>query len=191
MYVHVFQWNGDTLTLRPLKEKVLEAVALTGGAVTLKQTDRDVTLSLAWEHQDPIVTLIKLTLDRTVSEIQSAPAVITQIVPDPDGTIVMRPDAAETTGSVKAERRLDVPNLGHWTNPKGTVSWQIDIASPGRYAVKAETASPYSGVRFTVAVGNRSMTGETPNKGSHDSYVDHGTVEFPNVENGVGQRGQD
>ncbi len=77
VYVHVLQWNGDTLTLRPLKEKVLEAVALTGGAVTCKQTDRDVTLSLAREHQDPIVTLIKLTLDRAVSEIQSAPAVIT------------------------------------------------------------------------------------------------------------------
>ncbi len=52
-------------------------VALTGGAVTFKQTDRDVTLSLAREHQDPIVTLIKLTLDRAVSEIQSGPAVIT------------------------------------------------------------------------------------------------------------------
>ena len=61
----------------PLKEKVLEVVALTGGAVTFKQTDRDVTLSLAREHQDPIVTLIKLTLDRAVSEIQSGPAVIT------------------------------------------------------------------------------------------------------------------
>jgi hypothetical protein len=143
-----------------------------------------VTLSLSREHQDPIVTLIKLTLDRAVSEIQSAPAVITQIVPDPDGTIVMRPGAAETTGGVRAEQRLDVPNLGYWTNPKGTVSWQIDIASPGRYAVTAETASPYSGVRFTVAVGNPSMTGEAPNTGSHDSYVDValGTAEFPNVE---------
>ena len=94
VYVHVLQWNGDSLTLRPLKEKILQAVALTGGAVTFQQTDRDVTLSLAREHQDPIVTLIKLTLDRAVSEIQSGPAVITKIVPDPDGTIVLRPDVS-------------------------------------------------------------------------------------------------
>ena len=88
------------------------------------------------------------------------------------------------TGGVKAERRLDVPNLGYWTNPKGTVSWPIGIASPGRYAVQAEAASPYSGVRFTVAVGHRTVMGEAPNTGSHDNYVevDLGTAEFPNVE---------
>jgi len=45
--------------------------------VAVTQTDKEVTLSLAREHQDPIVTLIKLTLDRAVSEIQSGPAVIT------------------------------------------------------------------------------------------------------------------
>jgi len=71
VYLHVFQWNDTHLTLRPLKEKILKAEVLTGGEVAFEQTGGEVTFTMARSHQNPIVTLIKLTLDQPVSEIQS------------------------------------------------------------------------------------------------------------------------
>jgi alpha-L-fucosidase len=76
VYVHIFQWNNGALTLRPLKEKILKALALTGGEVRFEQTNSGLTFSMSREYQDPTVTLIKLTLDRSVEEIQATPAVM-------------------------------------------------------------------------------------------------------------------
>lgn len=75
VWLHVCQWPGDTLRLRPLEGKVLTARVLTGGEVTVTQTDAGLDVYLPGAQRDPLDTIIELTLDREVTAIQSEPAV--------------------------------------------------------------------------------------------------------------------
>jgi alpha-L-fucosidase len=63
IYLHIFKWNGDTVSLPPLKAKVLRATSLTGGTPTIDQSDAGVKATLPPEQQDKIDTVIKLELD--------------------------------------------------------------------------------------------------------------------------------
>jgi len=63
IYLHIFQWKGDTLELPPLKAKILKANALTGGDVSANQTNDALRIVLAPTRQDKTDTVIKLELD--------------------------------------------------------------------------------------------------------------------------------
>jgi alpha-L-fucosidase len=63
LYLHVFQWPGDTLRLPPLKARVLRADVLTGGAVKMEQTSQALSLVLPASEQNKTDTVIRLELD--------------------------------------------------------------------------------------------------------------------------------
>lgn len=181
VYLHVFRWNGERLMLRPLQETIRKAEVLTGGKVAFAQTDTEVTFTLARDQQDPVVTVLKLTLDRPVGEVQTEAALVERIETRPDGTLVLPPAMAKTEGGVQAEQRGEQPNLGYWTNSRGAATWSFEVARPGRYAVATETATPHEGIRFNVEVAGRTLTGEAKKTGSHDAYapVALGTIDVP------------
>jgi alpha-L-fucosidase len=66
VWLHVFEWNADQLRLPPLPAKILGIRALTGGNPVFQQTDSGVDIRLAKSAQDPVNTIIELTLDRTL-----------------------------------------------------------------------------------------------------------------------------
>lgn len=66
VWLHVFEWNGDTLRLPALPAKVVGIKALTGGKPTFQQTASGLDVTLAKADQDPINTVIELTLDRNL-----------------------------------------------------------------------------------------------------------------------------
>ena len=74
VWLHVFEWRGDTLRLVPIKETVTAARALTGGEVKALQTDAGLDITLTEAQHDPLDTIIELTLDRPVTEVQRSPA---------------------------------------------------------------------------------------------------------------------
>jgi alpha-L-fucosidase len=63
IYLHIFQWKGDTLELPPLKARVIKATALTGGDATANQTNDALRIVLAPTQQDKTDTVIKLELN--------------------------------------------------------------------------------------------------------------------------------
>jgi alpha-L-fucosidase len=63
IYLHVFQWAGDTLELPSLKAKVLRADVLGGEPVEFTQSDAGLTLILPENRRDAIDTVIKLELN--------------------------------------------------------------------------------------------------------------------------------
>ena len=70
VFIHVFDWNGkETLQLPAPPVKVLEARVLTGGEVTLHQDANGISLTVPAAGQDPVNTLIELTLDGPVTGI--------------------------------------------------------------------------------------------------------------------------
>ena len=68
VFLHVFKWTGESLSLAPLKEKVLSANVLTGGEVAVNQTASGLTLTLAAASHDPLDTIIELSLESQVAE---------------------------------------------------------------------------------------------------------------------------
>jgi len=69
VYLHLLaSWNG-TLELPPLPAKIRSLDVLSGGEAQFVQSSEKVVVQMDSAHIDPIDTLIKLTLDRTASEI--------------------------------------------------------------------------------------------------------------------------
>ena len=64
IYLHVFQWDGDTLELPALPAKITGARVLTGGSVDFKQTDTNLTLRVPAANRVTLDTLVVLEVDQ-------------------------------------------------------------------------------------------------------------------------------
>jgi alpha-L-fucosidase len=69
IYVHVFQWEGDTLQLPPIPAKVVSARVLTGGTVHCTQNEAGLALRVAAADQAAMDTLVALELDRPALDL--------------------------------------------------------------------------------------------------------------------------
>ena len=68
IWLHVFEWNGDALSLQPLKGTIQSFKVLTGGEAKLVQTDKGLNITIPKAQQDPVDTIIELTLDKPVTD---------------------------------------------------------------------------------------------------------------------------
>jgi alpha-L-fucosidase len=67
VYLHVFDWPGDTLRLGALPQKITQATVFPGGTnVACVQTARGVDVTVPAAERDTPVTVIELTLDQPV-----------------------------------------------------------------------------------------------------------------------------
>jgi alpha-L-fucosidase len=66
VWLHVFEWNGDTLCLSALPAKVVGIRSLTGGKPSFQQTASGLDVTVAKSDQDPVNTVIELTLDQAL-----------------------------------------------------------------------------------------------------------------------------
>jgi len=69
IYLHVFQWEGDTLELPALPAKITAARVLTGGSVEFNQTDTNLTLRVPAANRDAMDTLVVLELDQPAMDL--------------------------------------------------------------------------------------------------------------------------
>lgn len=72
VFVHVLDWPGETLELKPIAGKILSARALTGGEVKFTQSPEGISLTMAAVHRNAMNTVIALQLDRPVSRIDDS-----------------------------------------------------------------------------------------------------------------------
>jgi alpha-L-fucosidase len=69
IYVHVLNWDGDTLALPPIPKRIIASSVLTGGTATVKQTEEVIEISVPKNYQKELDTIIKLQLDGPAGEI--------------------------------------------------------------------------------------------------------------------------
>jgi hypothetical protein len=67
IYIHAFTFTGNKLVLPHLPARIKEASLMDGTAVVVQNTKDALTITL--EKQTPVVTLIKLTIDRPALEL--------------------------------------------------------------------------------------------------------------------------
>ena len=68
LWLHVFEWNGETLRLPALTAKVMSIRARSGGTPTFRQTAAGLEVHLSKSSQNPVDTVIELTLDRPLPQ---------------------------------------------------------------------------------------------------------------------------
>jgi alpha-L-fucosidase len=71
IYVHVFEWNGSSLTLPSIDKKIVSSRLLTGGTAEVNQTDEGITIAVPSTQQLRIDTIIELQLDGPAGEISA------------------------------------------------------------------------------------------------------------------------
>jgi alpha-L-fucosidase len=69
IYLHIFNWDQDTITLPPIPKNIVSSSFLHTGIADVKQTREKVEVSVPKAHQQEIDTIIKLQLDGSAGEI--------------------------------------------------------------------------------------------------------------------------
>jgi alpha-L-fucosidase len=63
IYIHVLNWDEDTLSLPPIPKNIITSSVMTGGAATVRQTALAVEISVPEAYQKELDTIIVLQLD--------------------------------------------------------------------------------------------------------------------------------
>jgi alpha-L-fucosidase len=166
LYLEVFHWLHEGLTLRDLETPVVSARALDGGenlmvAVTMAGGVRVLTISQP-KKTNSTATVIELKMSGAPKVAPSNLALAAQA----DGTFVLGAGDAEIHGRTAAYDWQGVEKedyIGSWTDPKDYLTWMVNAPNAGRYRVEVSYASPtQEGIRFTVGLeGGTGVSGTT------------------------------
>ncbi len=69
VYLHVFKWPEGALQLPAIPAKIVSSGLLTGGKVTVSQTDKGIVVSVPAVDRQAVDTIVKLELDRPATDI--------------------------------------------------------------------------------------------------------------------------
>lgn len=62
VWLHVFEWNGDTLRVDPFDQAIKSHRVLTGGTARITRSEKGLEITLSRAHQDVVDTIIEITL---------------------------------------------------------------------------------------------------------------------------------
>jgi alpha-L-fucosidase len=164
LYLHVFNWPTNGQLLVPGLENEIISAQLLSNKTFLKGKDSadGAIFTLPAKSLDENSTVIKLL-------IKGAPKVKVIVASaEADGSFVLSPADADVKGTVQSEH--NPPNLGYWTSPKATASWQIKITKPGTYTIEAPVAAVNEGNTFIIQVGDQSVKATAKSTGNDNKY---------------------
>ncbi|MEO7718778.1 MAG: alpha-L-fucosidase [Capsulimonas sp.] len=180
LYLHVFSWPENGLTLPGLQTPVKNAKALaTGQKLTVsKNTDGTVTISRP-SKLDPISTTIALNLAGPPAVTETA-AVVT---PGADGAFNLGAASAAPVGdTIALQGAGDSANLGYWTEAGDAAEWKISVPANAGGAYQA--ALEYScepgteGAAYSLRLDGLE-TGITGSIAATSGWSDFQTVPLP------------
>ena len=166
LYLHVLEWPKDGKLVVPrLENRILSAELLAQkGALKVGQSDGGPVLQLPASAPDPVCSTIKLM-------IEGAPKIGALVVgPGQDGVIRLLAEDARLIGKeIKEETTNKGSNIGYWTNPKDSATWQLRAAKDGKYSLHIESASTSSSpVLMIQDVADLSFS--VPKTANHGTY---------------------
>ena len=72
IYLHVFEWDGDSIAMPPLDAKVVSAKVLDGAQVSVEQSAESIRVATPKGHNE-VDTIVVLTLDRDAAGLAPLP----------------------------------------------------------------------------------------------------------------------
>jgi alpha-L-fucosidase len=150
LFLNVFTWPADGLTLGGLQTTVRNATVVATGEKLRVTKAADGTLSISKPaFVDPVSTAIALNLAALPDVIE--PEFVASA--SADGSFALNASDARMEGStVQVETRGRNTNVGYWTEASDSVSWKIKLTAPGAFGVHLNYACEPGAEGSTVEV---------------------------------------
>ena len=165
LYLHVYDWPKDGMLGVPgLMNAVKSARLLAGNkALRFRKASGGVLVEVPASAPDAISSTLVLT-------ISGKPEVVTSGVgQDSDGSVKLLASEAELHGELQYEVGGGRDNIGYWTNPNDTASWNFTVTRPGKFQVIADIAAQGAG-KFEISVAEQKLSGTAPNTGDYTKF---------------------
>jgi alpha-L-fucosidase len=129
IYIHVFNWDGDTIILPPIPRKIIASTVLTGGTATVKQTKEAIEISIPKAYQQEIDTIIALKLDGPASEIAPLGMLSASLA---YGKKAKASNIFQNSSGYSADKAVDDDSGTRWATNTGTKqAWlEVDMGKP-------------------------------------------------------------
>jgi len=173
LYLHVFDWPADgRLRVDDLPNEVMDARLLAEGReVAARRDGGSVVLEVGPTAPDPIASVVMV---RVRGDVATVPWIAR---PAADGSLSLPPEAAETTGQLRAEGRGLNRNLGFWTDPADFAHWWVELPAELSGRLEFEAAA-VGASRLALVVGG--VRHEIPIPDTRD-YKRYTTVKLDGV----------
>jgi hypothetical protein len=177
VYVHVFNWSDSYVTLPGLATTALYAENLPDGErVSITPTEQGIRIGRP-RRVDPIDTVIRV---RLTSEVALSGYALPISVDPARGAILEPVDARIQDTAVRVTGGEPNPVLA-WADSRGSASWPVRFARPGRYLVYLGCAngSSLGPAAFRLSCGNNTIEGRLLQTDSWNDYKNTvaGTIE--------------
>ena len=132
IYVHVLNWQEDTLTLPPIPKKIIASSVMTGGTVTIKQTKRAIEISVPKSYRQEIDTIIVLELDGPVKTISPRALLSSSLTAEKRARAS---NVFQKNAAYNASKAVDDDSATRWATDSGTQqAWlEVDIGKPATF----------------------------------------------------------
>ena len=129
IYIHVFNWDGDTLTLPPITKKIIASSVLTGGTATVKQNKEAIEISIPNAYQQELDTIIKLQLDGPASKIAPVSMLSASLAYRKK---VKASNVYQSMHQYSADKAVDDDSSTRWATDTGTnqARLEVDMGKP-------------------------------------------------------------
>lgn len=136
LYLNVFAWPAEGLTLGGLQTPVRSATVVATGEKLRVERLADGRLSIGKPSSlDSVSTAIALNL--AAAPVVIEPEVL--IAARPDGAFSLDASEATLSGStIQVESRGNRSNIGYWTDASDAASWKLKASAAGSFAVSLD-----------------------------------------------------
>ena len=100
---------------------------------------------------------------------------------DKEGIYRLKASYAKLGNGPALEHKSREPTIGFWTDPKGTVTWNLELRTPGRYEVVLRAATPVANRTLAIEGAKQRLTWTSKSTGEWDTFEEFvaGVLEFP------------
>ena len=164
-------------------QNVIHRVELLGhhGKLKFTQTADGLTVELPAEKLSDLTCSLRIT----GSNLQPVAIAVDSLVrPDAEGRLTLTADGATLHGDqIRLEEKGGKADIGWWNNRDESVSWTAQVAKAGAYKVSAVVATLPGEARFSVDVGDQSISAAVPATGDWGQFatIDLGLINIKEV----------
>ncbi|MCY3020326.1 MAG: alpha-L-fucosidase [Planctomycetota bacterium] len=129
IYVHVLNWQGDSVTLPAIQKKIVSSSLLTGGAAQVKQSDEGIEISVPQADRPEIDTIVVLNLDGPAAEANPSKTASASLA---KGKKATASNVFQKMADYLPDKALDDDEDTRWATDAGThQAWlEVDLGQP-------------------------------------------------------------
>jgi alpha-L-fucosidase len=129
VYIHVLNWQKDILTLPPISKKIISSSVMTGGAVTVKQTNKAIEISVPKSYRRDLDTIIVLKLNGPAKTISPRGLLSNSLTAEKKARAS---NIFQKNASYNSSKAVDDDPATRWATDSGTQqAWlEVDLGKP-------------------------------------------------------------